>query len=101
MVFTQRDTQQFTANINLAGHVIIIRADALNAEYAYAKHQLLLATGGFGCDPNAVGNSIFGLYLADDTPAAICRGDVIGIASPEAISQWKALYGEPKVTVSD
>lgn len=82
---------------NLEGKVIILKSEFFKEEYRDAKYQLVLATGGFGCRPDARGNAIFVTECCENPESyriERCNGDVLGIASDEAIQEWKSTYGE-------
>lgn len=48
---------------NIKGKVVAIKPDALLPEYRSCSHQLMLATGGFGCSPNSNGRAVFGINI--------------------------------------
>lgn len=77
-----------SGNGNLDGKVLIISPNALRPEYATADHQLVLATGGNGCRPDARGNAVFCITLYSGNPGRWERYDILGIADPEKLPKW-------------
>jgi hypothetical protein len=73
---------------DIEGQVIVIRADSLRPEYRTAEHQLMLATGGFGCKPGSSGRAVFcrNIYTGKETRWNI--GDVLGVIKPECLPDW-------------
>lgn len=84
--------------VELEGKLLVIKAEFFKEDYRDAKYQLVLATGGFGCRPDARGNAIFVKECHKDNPERYrierCNSDVLGIATDTAIAEWKAIYGE-------
>lgn len=73
---------------NYKGKLLIIRAESLKEEYRTPENQLFLASGGFGCDPNASGRKVFGKFLSDGEETHFYRSDFVGILSDEHTPQW-------------
>ena len=96
-LFTESDVTSWK-NEELEGKLLIIKDKYFKAEYKDAKYQLVLATGGFGCRPDASGNAIFVQECHNDNPITYrierCNNDVLGIATEGAIAEWKVIYGE-------
>lgn len=85
-------------DINLEGQYVILKLEALSEQYREAKYQLLRCFGGFGCDPNKMGNAIFvqEMYKGDDAEhyrRERCNRDFMGVATDKAIEEFKKLYG--------
>lgn len=72
---------------NYKGKLLIIRAESLKEEFRTPENQLFLASGGFGCDPNASGRKVFGCFL-DSEETHFQRSDFVGIIADEHIPQW-------------
>jgi len=79
---------------NYTNQYLVLKPEALSAEYRSAKYQLFHATGGFGCDPSKMGTAVFGTFCADGENARMERFHFMGIATDEALATWKAEYGE-------
>ena len=96
-LFTESDVTPWREE-NLEGKLIVIKDKFFKAEFKDAKYQLVLATGGFGCRPDARGNAIFVRECHNDNPEIYrierCNNDILGIATDAAIAEWKAIYGE-------
>lgn len=73
---------------NYKGKLLIIRAESLKEEFRTPENQLFLASGGFGCDPNASGRKVFGCFLSDGEETHFYRSDFVGILSDEHTPQW-------------
>jgi hypothetical protein len=73
---------------DLKGKVVAIRSDVFLPEYRSSKHQLYIATGGFGCAPDARGRTVFGISLYTGESERWARSDVLGVVSESAIPDW-------------
>jgi len=65
----------------------ILKIDVLQPELQDWQHQLFKLRTGFGCNPHANGNAIFGNYYADGKGRRFERYDFVGIANNE-IQKW-------------
>ena len=96
-LFVEADVTPW-GNIELEGKLLVIKDKYFKEAFRDAKYQLVLAGGGFGCRPDARGNAIFVRECHNDNPETYrierCNNDILGIATEEAISEWKAIYGE-------
>lgn len=63
-------------------------------EYRSGLYQLFYATGGFGCDPNKLGNAVFGSDVLESF--RVERYQVMGIAKEEAIQAWEKTFGHSR-----
>lgn len=81
---------------HIEGKLVVIKPDFFKAEYRDAKYQLVLATGGFGCDADKMGNAVFVEEVYNDNPEHYRqeRYNLIGEPTDEMITEWKSLYGE-------
>ena len=70
------------------GKLIIIKPESMTASARTADQQLLVATGGNGCNPNARGQAVFCKDLFTGKTLRWERYDVAGIAAPERIPAW-------------
>ena len=73
---------------DIEGKVIIIKASALSPEYRLATHQLQLATGGFGCKPDASGRAVYCTNLYNGERYRYERYDVAGVANITRLPEW-------------
>jgi hypothetical protein len=96
-LFTEADVTPWR-DVELEGKLLVLKDKYFKEDYRDAKYQLVLATGGFGCRPDARGNAIFVKECHKDNPETYrierCNNDVLGIATEEAIAEWKSIYGE-------
>lgn len=81
---------------HIEGKLVVIKPDFFKAEYRDAKYQLVLATGGFGCDARKIGNAVFVEEVHNDNPELYRqeRYNLIGEPTNEMITKWKSMYGE-------
>jgi len=63
-----------------AGKVVVVRKAALAPAYQQMLDRRFLAAGGFGCNPSALGNAVFGMYLSDGEECRIERYEIAGVA---------------------
>ncbi|MDR2515413.1 MAG: hypothetical protein LBD02_09475 [Christensenellaceae bacterium] len=73
---------------DLKGQVIALKADILLPEYRACSHQLLLATGGFGCSPTARGRAVYGTNLYSGEDERWDRGDILGVVAENTLPGW-------------
>ena len=73
---------------NYEGRLLVMRPFSLKDQYKTPEFQLFYATGGFGCDPKAVGTQDCGYFLKDDEYARFRRSDFIGVIKDECIPKW-------------
>ena len=69
---------------------VIIAPEFFKPEFRSAKYQLFLAKGGFGCDPNKIGNAVFGADCEESYRQE--RYNILGIAKEAAIREWERTY---------
>ena len=83
-------------NDHIEGKLVVVKADYFKPEWRDAKYQLLLATGGFGCDAGKLGSAVFVEEMHKDNPEhyRVERYDLIGEPTEKMITEWKALYGD-------
>ena len=81
---------------NIEGKIVVIGADSFKEQYRDAKYQLAVATGGFGCHADKMGNAVFVTECINNNPESYRqeRYNLIGEPTDELIAEWKALYGE-------
>lgn len=80
---------------NIEGKLVVIKPDFFKLEFREAKHQLVLATGGFGCDASKMGNAVF-VTECYENPMEYRqeRYNLIGEPTEEMIAEWKVKYGD-------
>lgn len=80
---------------NVKGKLVVIKPDFFKPEFRDAKYQLVLATGGHGCDVSGMGNSVFVTECCENPEHYRQeRYNLIGEPTEEMIKEWKSLYGE-------
>ena len=73
---------------SLVGSLIILNPESLTPEYRTADGQLVIATGGFGCEPSARGRAVFVKELYSGKEFRVNIGDVLGIADYNTLPDW-------------
>ncbi len=73
---------------DLRGKVVAVRAEILSPEYRACSHQLMLATCGFGCSPNARGRSVFAKNLYSSEEHRWSRSDILGVVEENTLPDW-------------
>lgn len=81
---------------NIEGKLVVIKPDFFKPEFRDAKYQIVLATGGFGCEAGKLGNAVFVEEVHTDNPEHYRqeRYNLIGEPTEEIIKEWKSMYGE-------
>ena len=72
---------------NLKHQRLVLKHTALNRRYQSPRFQIFHATGGFGCQENSYGSTIYGIQIADGESAAFDRNQFVGIASDELVNR--------------
>lgn len=75
-------------NGNYTNQLIVIKPEQLTPAARTADHQLLLATGGNGCSPEALGRAVFCTNLFTGESMRWERHHVAGIIRPECMPEW-------------
>jgi hypothetical protein len=73
---------------DLKGKVVALRADALLPKYRACSHQLMQATGRFGCSPTSRGNAVFSVNLYSGAHERWERSDILGVVRDDALPGW-------------
>ena len=68
--------------------LIVIKPESMTPAARTADHQLVLATGGFGCNPEARGQAVFCKNLFTGKETRWERYDVAGIIRPDRMPKW-------------
>ena len=77
------------------GKLVVIKPEFFKPQFREAKYQLVLATGGFGCDADKLGTAVFVVECCENPEHYRQeRYNLIGEPTEEMITEWKALYGE-------
>ena len=80
---------------NIEGRLVVIKPDFFKPEFRDAKYQIVLATGGFGCDASKMGNAVFVIECCENPEIYRQeRYNLIGEPTEEMITEWKEKYGE-------
>jgi len=76
---------------DFTGKLLILRDTCLNEANRTPENQLFFATHGNGCNPGAIGRSVFGHFLSDGESAAFDRSDILGVMDEDQIPEWAAI----------
>ena len=80
---------------HIEGKLVVIKPEFFKPQVREAKYQLVLATGGFGCDADKLGTAVFVVECCENPEHYRQeRYNLIGEPTEEMIKEWKALYGE-------
>ncbi|MBQ8218230.1 MAG: hypothetical protein IJZ79_02900 [Bacilli bacterium] len=95
-MYTEHDcTNEDVYSENLTGRYVILKPEFFKAEYRDEKYQLVLCSGGFGCDPTKSGNAIF-VKEINDNPESYrierYNRDILGFAKDSVIAAHKEKY---------
>lgn len=77
-----------SASSHYEGQLVVIRPEKMVASARTADMQLLLATAGNGCNPDARGQAVFCKNLFTGKTIRWERTDVAGIILPERVPAW-------------
>ena len=80
---------------HIEGKLVVIKPEFFKPQFREAKYQLVLATGGFGCDADKLGTAVFVVECCENPEHYRQeRYNLIGEPTEEMIAEWKAMYGE-------
>ena len=80
---------------NIKGRLVVINSKFFKPEFRDAKYQIVLATGGFGCEAGKLGNAVFVIECCENPEIYRQeRYNLIGEPTEEIIKEWKSMYGE-------
>ena len=80
---------------NIEGKLVVIKPDFFKPEFREAKYQIVLATGGFGCEAGKLGNAVYVVECCENPENYRQeRYNLIGEPTEEIIKEWKLMYGE-------
>ena len=80
---------------NLTGRYVILKPEFFKNEYKDKKYQLVVCSGGFGCDPTKSGNAIFVKEINDEPESyriERCNKDILGFAKDSVVEAHKEAY---------
>lgn len=73
---------------SLKGQIVVLQPDILYPEFQSISHQLYLADGGNGCNPNGRGTAIFGYNLYSGEHERIENYEILGVIKKEYLPNW-------------
>ena len=88
-------TDESLSDTCIEGRYIILKEEFFKDEFKNKKYQLVIAAGGFGCDPSKMGNAIFVKELFPDGESyriERCNREILGIASDSTVAKYKEEY---------
>ena len=85
---TVSDCVPGSKNAHYMNQLVVIKPENMIASSRTADEQLLLATNGFGCDPDARGHAVYCKNLFSEKTVRWERSDIAGIIQPERIPEW-------------
>ena len=75
-------------DMDLKDHVVALKAEILRPEYRACSHQLVLATGGFGCSPESSGRAVYTTNLYSGEKERWDRSDILGVIAENTLPAW-------------
>lgn len=75
---------------NYENQLVVIKPEKLTPSVRTADRQLLLATGGAGCNPESSGTTVFCTNLFTGQSVAWKRNNVAGVIDPAKMPEWAA-----------
>lgn len=72
---------------DLTQRILVLSPSFLKDEFKTPENQLVFATAGFGCNPSASGQKVFGFFVKDGEESSFQRSDFIGILKEENIPE--------------
>lgn len=75
-------------DMDLEGKIVALKANILRPEYRACSHQLMLATGGFGCSPTARGRTVFATNIYSGEHERWNRSDILGVVAENTLPGW-------------
>ena len=87
-------------NAHYMNQLVVIKPENMIASSRTADEQLLWATNGFGCAPDARGQAVYCKNLFTEKTARWERSDIAGILLPDRIPEWaRQRLNEMSITV--
>ena len=95
-MYTEHDcTDEDVYGTDLQGRFVILKPEFFKTEYRDEKYQLVKCCGGFGCDPQKMGNAIF-VEEVNDNPESYrierCNHDILGFAKDSVVREHREKY---------
>lgn len=87
---TEDDCLKGSRDWNYKNQLVVIKPEKMTPSARTADHQLLFATGGNGCWPEARGTAVFCTNLFTGESARWERYDIAGVIDPAKIPEWAA-----------
>jgi hypothetical protein len=84
--------------IDYKNKIVAISPTVLKDRYKTPDDQLFLATGGFGCSPNARGRKVYGTFLKDGEETYYERADILGVLKNDCVPEWAKEKAETLLT---
>lgn len=81
---------QMDGDLNYTRQVLVIKPEVLKDQFKTPEDQLFYAKSGFGCNPNSLGQKVFGQFIKDREKAQFIRNDFLGILKDEFLPEWAA-----------
>lgn len=85
---TTADCVKGGLNENIEGKIIILKTSSLSPEFRTADNQIMIATGGNGCNPDGHGRAVYCKNLYSGDKSRFERYDVAGIADIAKLPEW-------------
>jgi len=77
-----------STNAHYENQLVVVKPESMVASAWTEDEQLLVATGGKGCNPNVRGQAISCQNLLTGKTVRWERGDIAGIILPECVPAW-------------
>lgn len=95
-MYTAKDcTDEDVYGVNLEGRFVILKEEFFKEQFRDEKYQIVLCRGGFGCDPQKMGNAIF-VEEVNDNPESYrierCNHDILGFAKDSVVRAHREKY---------
>ncbi|MFI3326863.1 MAG: DUF3849 domain-containing protein [Clostridia bacterium] len=74
--------------LDYTNKIMVLNPEFLYDEYKTPDDQIVKCGGGFGCSPTAIGRTVFGEYMNDNTSCSFSRSDFLGELKEEYYPQW-------------
>lgn len=82
------DRSHCTDDKDYNNKLLVIEPSCLKDEYKNPDFQLFYAVGGFGCNPESLGQTVNGYFLKDGEFTGFRRTDFLGVIKDDFIPEW-------------